>query len=101
MSFLQLVLDLVPCECEQVDSCTFVVRSEYYAGKLVVRSRFTEKYAGFMSGDGQFVYVDADEELGRIIFSSARPVTLDLISDWWGANFDAINAIGYEVLVPV
>ena len=98
---MQLVLDCVPCECEQPDSRTLVLHSEFYAGKLVVRSRFTEKYAGFMSGDGQFVYVDADEQVGRITFSSSCLVTLEMVEAWWSANFDAINAIGYEVLVPV
>ena len=105
---MQLTIDMVPYEVEQPNEQTLIVHSDFYAEKLVVRSRFTEKYAGFIyyheDETQQFVYVTADEGEGTITFESlTRPVTLDMIEAWWSGHFHAINEIGYETLerVPV
>jgi len=99
---MQLVIDCVPYDCEQLDAHTIVLHSEYYANLLVVKSRFTEKYAGFAHWVDddlvQFVWVDVDVCEGTITFSSRLPLELEVIEAWWGKHLCAVCELGYEVL---
>ena len=104
---MQLVIDCVPYDCV-VHNCnppTIVMDSPYWADKLVVTSRFTEKYEGFCHYNEdettQFVYVDVHLEDGTITFSTIEGnVTLDMVENWFIGNLDAILSIGHEVLQP-
>jgi len=99
---MQLVIDCVPYDCVQATPQMIVMQSYFWTQKLIVKSRFTEKYAGFYydhDGQGnQFIYVDADEENGTITFQSSNEVTLEILEGWFRFNLDGIIEIGYEVL---
>ena len=100
---MQLIIDHVPYEVEQTDPKKLVLHSEHYASKLTVRTRFTEKHAGFTywhsEDNPQFIYVTADEDEGTVTFESlSGTVTLEMIETWWSAYFDSINELGYETL---
>jgi hypothetical protein len=102
---MQLEIDCVSYDCEQCNPRTIVMNSPYWADKLVVTSRFTEKYAGFRrfheDGPTQFIYVDVNAADGTITFSSDEGnVTLEMLEDWFAGNLDAILSIGYEALQP-
>lgn len=99
---MQLVIDCVPYDCERVDARTLVLHSEFYANLLVVKSRFTEKYAGFgywlNENEVQFVYVDVDVSAGTVKFSSRLGLELEVVEAWWGKHLCAVHELGYEVL---
>ena len=48
--WMGLEIEGVPYQCTQDDARTLILHNAYYAGKLVVKSRFIEKYAGFNCG---------------------------------------------------
>jgi len=96
----QLEIDLVPYDVEQPDPNTMVMVSEYYADKLRIKSRFTEKYAGFYHGEN-FVTLDIDNDENTLTFTCRNePMTLDIVADFFDRNIHAIDEIGYECLYP-
>lgn len=93
-------VDLAQYELERVSPNEVIMRSEYYAEKLRITSRFTEKWAGFYCGK-LFVYLDIDNEDGTLTFRCRSvPVTAELICYFFERNIHAIDEIGYECLYP-
>jgi hypothetical protein len=96
---MELTIDLVPYKLEQHGPNEVVMHSDYYAKILTVKSRFTEKFAGFPLGK-RFVHVDADMSLGTVTFT-APDITLDDLADLFSIYIDGIVDLGYESMFPV
>lgn len=100
-----ITLDLVPYDVTLAHGGSVVVIHDC-AGSILSNldtsngSRFAEDYKYAQLPSGQWAYVEYNAETETCEFSSTnrRPIDLEDILDWIGQNYDAIEAIGWEVL---
>lgn len=100
---INICLDLVPYDfVEQDNPNTLVMKSQHFAEKLEVKSRFTERYQGFQyeddHGNQTFIYIDADVDDDTVTFFANVPITEDMLVQFFKVNEYAIDEIGYECL---